>query len=206
MNIWITNKSTVVAYTEAQQWMPALQQFAHLVAMGWNLITPTLHYGPPPDQERWQILILDNSDQAGALGYHDFTPGGKPIAKVFAKTDQQYQASVTVTLTHELAEMMVDPYIALAAQTDASSFYAYEVGDPVEADTDGFTVDGVLCSDFALPNWFIPGAPKPYDHRLLCTTPLQIRPGGYAQKYVNGQWTQLGDASKADPDRLRARG
>ena len=32
------------------------------------------------------MLVLDTSDQAGALGYHDVTPQGLPLGKVFAKT------------------------------------------------------------------------------------------------------------------------
>ena len=37
---------------------------------------------PPPDGT-WWLAILDDSDQAGALGYHDLTPDGLPIGKVF---------------------------------------------------------------------------------------------------------------------------
>jgi len=35
----------------------------------------------------WQIIITDNPDQAGSLGYHELTSAGAPLGKVFAKLD-----------------------------------------------------------------------------------------------------------------------
>jgi len=32
------------------------------------------------------MVFLDNADQPGALAYHDLTPDGLPLAKVFVKT------------------------------------------------------------------------------------------------------------------------
>ena len=42
----------------------------------------------------WWLVILDNSDQAGALGYHDLTPDSLPLGKVFASTDQTIWVTV----------------------------------------------------------------------------------------------------------------
>ena len=39
-----------------------------------------------PPADAWVVAVLDNSDQAGALGYHDLTPAGLPLGKVFAGT------------------------------------------------------------------------------------------------------------------------
>ena len=55
--------------------------------------------------------MTDNPDQAGALGYHEITSQGTPLGKVFAKLDLQSGASWTVTLSHELLEMLADPWI-----------------------------------------------------------------------------------------------
>lgn len=46
--------------------------------------------GKTLDPESWHIVVLDNSDQAGALGYHDVTPSGLPLGKIFAKDDIDY--------------------------------------------------------------------------------------------------------------------
>ena len=40
------------------------------------------------------MVFLDNSDQAGALAYHDLTDEGWPISKVFVKTIVGDNASV----------------------------------------------------------------------------------------------------------------
>ena len=58
-----------------------------------------------------QIIITDNPDQAGALGYHELTSAGAPLGKVFAKLDLDSGTSWTVTLSHELLEMLADPWI-----------------------------------------------------------------------------------------------
>ena len=54
---------------------------------------------------------MDDSDQAGALGYHDLTSAGLPMGKVFARTDLQNNLSWTVTVSHELLEILGDPMI-----------------------------------------------------------------------------------------------
>src|ERR1700761_2910444 len=84
-----------------------------------------------PPGGAWVVAVLNNSDQAGALGYHDLTPDGLPLGKVFAGTDRQNGEHVSVTLSHELLEMLGDPWINLAAQSDDGKFYAWEACDPV---------------------------------------------------------------------------
>src|SRR5512143_905110 len=37
----------------------------------------------------WAMVFLDDADQAGALAYHDLTPAGLPISKVFVRTTIQ---------------------------------------------------------------------------------------------------------------------
>jgi len=198
VKIYVSNLSTALPQAEFIAAFPALKRYLSYVASRWGAWGgASLVLGPPATQDEWQIVILDNSDQAGALGYHDYTPGGKPISKVFAKTDKQYGYSWSVTLTHELSEMIADPYISACMQTSNTRLYAVEVGDPVEADDLGFniTMTGyppVLCSDFALPGWFIPGHPGPYDYKGHCTAPLQVLPGGYAQWYDGSGWHQVG--------------
>ena len=66
------------------------------------------------------------------------------------------EASWTVTLSHELLEMLADPWINWCAQGDDGKIYALEVCDAVEADRMGYEIDGVLVSDFITPSWFEP--------------------------------------------------
>jgi hypothetical protein len=146
-----------------------------------------------PPAGAWVIALLDSSDVAGALGYHDLTPAGLPLGKVFAGTDRQYGQKVSVTLSHELLEMLSDPWISLTAQADDGRFFAWENCDAVEADGLGYTIDGVTVSDFVLPAWFGHGS-GPVDHQGHLSHPLELAPGGYISVFdpQSGQgWQQV---------------
>src|SRR5437762_13993781 len=80
----------------------------------------------------WAMAFLEDADVANALGYHDLTPDGLPLSKVFVKSTRAVGQKVSVTACHELAEMLVDPAINLCATSPGSSFYAYEIAVAVE--------------------------------------------------------------------------
>jgi hypothetical protein len=147
-------------------------------------------------QGKWNLIILDTSDEAGALGYHDLTPEGLPVGKVFAKTDQQYGAAWSVTASHELTEMMLDPFVNLTVMDPRRQvFVAYEAADAVEADDLGYRVNGVLLSDFVLPPFFDPQAlgrkGAQFSWMGHVAAPFALAPGGYESMFVPGHgWTQ----------------
>ena len=152
------------------------------------------------DPNSWQIPILDTSDEAGALGYHDMTAHGLPLGKVFAKTDILYGYSWTATLSHELLEMLVDPdcnRTVFIQNRKGGKIYAYEVCDPCEADSQGYRIGSTLVSDFVFPQYFEttikPGRTQ-MDQRGLITKPFQILSGGYLICYdisSGGGWTYV---------------
>ena len=80
----------------------------------------------------WAMVFLDNADVQDALGYHDLTPDGLPLSKIFVQTTVQAGQKVSVTASHELAEMLVDPAINLCATGPRDLIYAYETADAVE--------------------------------------------------------------------------
>ena len=129
---------------------------------------------------------------ANALGYHDLTPDGLPLSKVFVQTTLEAKQKVSVTACHELAEMLVDPAINLAAAGHANVFYAYETADAVEEIE--FTIDGIAMSDFVYPAWF-EGFRKPgsaqFDYAKKVRRPFQILAGGYMSVFKNGKWTEI---------------
>jgi hypothetical protein len=159
-------------------------------------------------KDAWWLLVLDSSDQADALGYHDVTPAGLPTGKAFAKSDIDDGLEPSVTISHELLEMLADPEINLCAQV-GNRLYAYEVCDPCEADAYGYRIGGVLVSDFVTPVWFQP-VPRPrggYDFRNKIKRPLALLPGGYLQYLAlesSDGWQQV-TADKRPLARLRAR-
>src|SRR6185295_5360952 len=87
---------------------------------------------------------------------------------------------VSVTASHELFEMVIDPIANLWAEADDGTEYAYEMSDPVEEDT--FLVDGIEMSNFVHPAWFEqfkhPAGTKS-DHLCLLTKPYSMTEGGY---------------------------
>lgn len=189
VNIAIINASTVVSDTDAAAAVTALQtQVTRDFFPVWG-VTATLTYipkGHTAPTTSWHLSILDNSDQAGALGYHDITPSGQPLGKIFAKTDLQYSVSWSVTASHELLEMMIDPWVNLTVfnQTGMTKgrMYAYEVCDACEDDSFGYHINNVLVSDFVYPAWFegwrASGSTK-FDFGNHITAPFHLLTGGY---------------------------
>ena len=147
----------------------------------------------------WAMVFLDDADQPQALAYHDLTPDGLPEAKVFVKTTLADKQLVSVSASHELVEMLVDPAInMMTTGPDPKATYAYESADPVE-ETD-FPVDGIPMSNFVYPSYFEifhkPGSVQ-FDYLKKINKPFQILPGGYQIVLKNGKETQIfGSAAK----------
>lgn len=183
--ISVLNPSTVVSDDEVEALVPVLQKQIVSFRDSWNTDAELVFV--PKDQTpatgSWWISVLDNSDQAGALGYHDVTNEGLPLGKVFAGTDLANGYKVSVTFSHELLEILADPEINrcvfLQKKNGSGVIVAYESCDAVEADALGYDIDGVTVSDFVTPRWFMPGFPGPYDFLEHCSKPLQLLPGGY---------------------------
>jgi hypothetical protein len=181
----VINESTLVSDQEVATAVPALQtqvdrDFSPVWHTGAVLSLVPRGSQPPPGQ--WWVVVTDDADQAGALGYHDLTSEGLPIAKVFARTSAGAGLPWTSVASHELLEMLADPDIDLTVfdQDGATTgtLYAYEVADPVEAQ--GYQIDGIAVSDFVTPRWFMPGVPGgAVDFMGAASSALEILPGGY---------------------------
>jgi hypothetical protein len=133
----------------------------------------------------WEVILLDNTDQAGALGYHDDTgPGGVPRAKVFVLDDLRYGLKWSVTASDEILEALVDPWINRAVQVASGDMvfeYAVESADPCEDDRFAHEINGIAVSAVATPTWFgmdrgtvltFPSIPE-------IAAPFELATGGY---------------------------
>ena len=202
IKISLINQSSVVTDAEASKAVKALQKQVRrdfYPPWGVDADLTFVAKGKTPAAKTWWLTILDNSDEAGALGYHDVTTDGLPLGKIFAKTDQQYGTSWTVTASHELLEMLGDPDINLTTFVQSSNtagiLYAYEVADACEADNFGYKIDGVLVSDFVFPSWFeeFRKAGTQFDYGNHIKKPFQLLPGGYISYFdvaTGGGWQQ----------------
>jgi hypothetical protein len=191
----ITNASTCLTDAQVSAVLPAMQRQVSLDFRAYWSVDCQLKFltrDSPLPNGWWQISVTDNPDQAGALGYHELSSRGTPLGKVFAGLDLQSGASWTVTLSHELLEMLADPWINWCAQGEDGRIYALEVCDAVEADSLGYEIDGVLVSDFITPCWFEPTPADRVDFKRRIVKPLELASGGYVSVLdAGGGWTQL---------------
>ena len=204
INVSVINRSTLLEDSAIMVAMEALQsQVTNDFAPVWGVDAQLtfVPQGGNPKPNTWWLVILDTSDQAGALGYHDLTQDGLPLGKVFAQSDLDAGTSWTVTASHELLEMLADPDINLTVfvqpSATAGTLYAYEVCDACEADAYGYTIGKTLVSDFVYPAWFesfrTPHSAK-FDRQGKIAQPFQLLSGGYIGvfdvSYSTG-WHQL---------------
>src|SRR5690348_15298690 len=147
------NKATVALGVDLDALIAAMQAYlTNLVAPVWG--TPAKLVKTTDFQKgAWAMVFLDNADQPGALAYHDLTPDGLPISKVFVKTTLDDKQLVSVSASHELVEMLVDPAInMLTTGPNPKIIYAYESADPVEALS--FPANRIPMTDFVFPAYF----------------------------------------------------
>lgn len=200
-DIAVKNLSTSVADADLASALPAFQeQVSRDLAPAWG-VDCRLRIAAKDEhlvEGEWLIGLFDTSDEAGALGYHDVTNSGAPLGKVFVGTTIKYGGLWTVTFSHELLEMLVDPEINLCVQT-GNRLYAYEVCDPCEADELGYKIGDTVVSDFVLPSWFeegtgVKGFRSFNGAAANLTKPFTLAPGGYCS-YLDfnspGGWQQL---------------
>jgi hypothetical protein len=189
IQISVINATTVLADNEIQPVVDALQkQVNNEFRLAWG-IDAKLTFVPngiQPPEGTWWLTMLDDSDQAGALGYHDVTTEGLPLGKVFAGTDLKFGSEWSVTASHELLEMLADPNINLTVLVQSSDtagrLYAYEICDACEADANAYKIGNVLVSDFVYPSWFegfrAEGSTQ-FSQSDKIKAPFQLLAGGY---------------------------
>jgi hypothetical protein len=217
IQISVINESTILSDTDVAQAVPALQKQVtndFRPVWGTDAELTIVAKGAQPPSGSWWLVLLDDTDQASALGYHDLTTEGLPIGKVFAASDLKAGTSWTVTASHELLEMLGDPNINLTVfvqnSNTAGMLYAYEVCDACEDDKFGYEIDDILVSDFVYPSWFETFRAEnstQFDHMKKIHKPLELIEGGYIGVFnvTSGSgWQQITDEKK--PTNLKSRG
>ena len=217
IKVAVINACTALKNADIEKIVPDLQtQVSRDFAPVWG-VDATLSFcakGKTPPKDSYWLSLLDTSDDAGDLGYHDLTNTGMPLGKIFIKSDLADQTSWTVTASHELLEMLADPDINLSALVSkgkhAGKLFAYEVCDACEDDRFAYRVGHTLVSDFVLPSWFESHHPPgtKYDFRGYIKKPFQLLANGYISVYdikSGGGWGEI-DADRSPLNyRKRAR-
>ena len=98
------NKATTALGVDFDRLLAALQKFVdqHFVPV-WGtparlLKTRGFRKGA------WALAFLDRADVANALGYHDLTPDGLPLSKVFVQTTLAAKQKVSVMTAERTTE------------------------------------------------------------------------------------------------------
>ncbi len=167
----------------------------------WKVVASVGVY-PKAPPGTWAIHLLDGLDEPGALGFHT-DENHQPLARVDltgGKGGSTPADDWPVTASHELLEMLADPWgnrlhAAAAPQgwpgDGPRVRYLVEVGDPCEATS--YPVAGVNLSDFLLPAFYrsSAGPHTPVSHAGGVQHPLEIAPGGYISFMdQSGGWWQ----------------
>ena len=151
----------------------------------------------------WPVQLVTHLPP-GEGGFH-FDKHNQPFAKVIASPDDD---SWTIDASHETIEMLIDPsgnrmqssvaieIVGDGVQDGTGQFnYLVEGCDPCEANNYGYTVNGVVVSDFLTPHFYDPIVTQGtrYSFTGALTKPRQILPGGYIS-FVNqetDEWQQI---------------
>jgi hypothetical protein len=128
----------------------------------------------------WHVLI-DDTIPYNARGIDLNDDNGQPFALI------AYSDDWSLTTSHESIEMLVDPSgnrTVAANSPDPSQgrvLILVEACDPSEAAKYGYTVNGVLLSDFCTPHFFDPVAASGvrYSFTGAISKPLEVLDGGY---------------------------
>jgi hypothetical protein len=169
-------------------------------------VSATVTYLPNPNKIPagiWPVQLVKTlpPDEGG---FHS-DKHKQPYAKVIAsKSDPSW----TIDASHEILEMLVDPYgnrmqssvaieIVRGKIQDGTGQYGYlvEACDPCEDNRYAYTINGVAVSDFITPHFYDPMVTSGtrYSFTGAVKGPRQILPGGYIS-WVNtekDQWQQL---------------
>jgi hypothetical protein len=187
------------------------RQLAFSVAPLWHRLSVPVIFHPDPTTVpagSWTLAVVDNPDQAGALGYHTEDPGaqigGQPYVHGFVfvdpvldngGTDVVGENSVSAVTSHEACELFIDPNCQMWADNGQGTAYALEVADACEQDS--YTISKgtsrpISVSNFLLPGWFDPMTPAgtPVDYLRKLPAPFTLDAGGYVVKMVEGQASQ----------------
>lgn len=221
MLIAVINQSTLVTNDQVNTMCQAIQVQLDLhVLPAWNMKSGTIKFYADKTKVpgyAWVVSMLDNSTQAGALGYHaedndtvDAFIFAQPVLSnggvaLYDSTNPQ-NVSVASVLSHEVCEMVGDRYAgfwsdgpAIVAQ-DGQTYteYALELCDPVEGDSYAVTLSNgttVSVSNFIFPSWFNQQAQVPqnlpFDYLGKLSKPFSMTPGGYLIVRQSGNVNQV---------------
>jgi hypothetical protein len=196
------------------------QQVTKDLPQYWNGIDATVSVAPSLaaiPHGAWPVFLV-KSLPPGEGGFH-LDKHNQPFAKVIAShTDDTW----TVDASHEIIEMLVDPFgnrmqssqaIKIEGNdvVDAAGTFSYlvEACDPCEANDFGYGINGIAVSDFITPHYYDAkeSAGVFYSFRGNIKRPRQLLSGGYiSYAKPTGEWEQVLWVDTSQPPQLNPLG
>jgi len=148
----------------------------------WTLEATVTAFGRLEDLplDYWPVIVMDDIRNPNAAGYHE-DKNGQPFALL------KYSRGWTLTASHEICEMLVDPFgrRLVAGQSPVKGQgrvrFLVEVCDPSEAEANAYRINGIPVSDFYTPHFFDPmkSTGVRYSFSNAITEPKEVLRGGY---------------------------
>lgn len=195
----LVSESEVVPLADVMKVAAALQkQASRDIAPAWDVSATVDAFARLEDvpTDYWPMIIKDNIGFAGAAGIHK-DDQGQPFGLITAHDNIDVWS---LTASHEMAEILVDPFGDRLIAGDSIKpgqgrvNYLVEVADPSEGAQFGYSVNGVLVSDFYTPRYFDPFKTEGvrYSFTGAITEPRQVLRGGYLSWHdpVDDHWWQ----------------
>jgi hypothetical protein len=171
----------------------------------WSVTATVLYLSNPKKVPAgvWPVQLVKTLPP-GEGGFH-LDKHKQPYSKVIASHKND---GWTIAASHEVLEMLVDPYgnrmqssVAIEIKgkkiMDGTGQFGYlvEACDPCEDDKYGYTINGVVVSDFITPHYYDPleTPGTRYSFTGAIKAPRQILPGGYISwvDHAADEWQQL---------------
>lgn len=190
--IGIYSQTGEVSFSDVQKIAEAIDvQLKKDVCPAWDLVPwSCVAYDAPGDvpDDTIPLAILANSDQQGALGYHDVTSSGRAVGFAFSDDTLKNGGkvldgdnSVAVTVSHECCEIVVDRKCNQWVTCSDGTMEALEIADRVEGMSCKNANTEASVSDFLFPAGFDPNAEPgaQRDYLRATTRDGEVTPGGY---------------------------
>lgn len=132
----------------------------------------------------WPLTLVQNATLANSLGFHTYQQGGVPTGILEKEACDQTNWPWTLAASHELAEMLINPYENSFYTVDGVT-YMEEVADPVTGQR-FHMIGGVEISNFVTPLYFNQQGPlSRYDFYGTVPQPLPyVGRDGWMQFYT----------------------
>jgi len=103
------------------------------------------------------VYLWNKTDVDDAIGYHEKNNRGVPYGFVFTSVAEEVGEPWSVTLSHEVLELIGDPETNLLVMgphptLNRTVFHWFEMSDAVQSES--YKIDGVAVSNFVLPLYF----------------------------------------------------